>query len=208
VKIARSLNDVLPKEFFAEPLADFGIAIDVAALEESAATDFGVHVWTPPPTQTVDVSLRTDTVEVRIFQDLGGPHLVGAIELVSPANKDRLEHREALVGKCVALLHQGIGLMIVDVVTERRANLHQELLRKLGESNGSPWNVPLYATAYHPAKREEQTHVDIWKEELQIGQALPTLPLWLRGGLCFAIDLEATYEQACQELRIPAPPAS
>ena len=202
--ITNRLNQVLPQHFVAGTYTNRDVEIDTPTLEQSAATDFNVSVWTPPPpTQVVAASLTTEGVEVRIIHDLGGPNLVGAIEIVSPANKDRAEHREAFVGKCVSMLHQGIGLMIVDVVTERRMNLHQELLHKLGESTDTPWNVPLYATAYHPAKRDEQTRVDIWKEELHLGQPLPTLPLWLRGGLCFAVDLEETYERTCQELRIP-----
>ena len=42
--------------------------------------------------------------EVRIYDAERGRHLVAAIEIVSPANKDRPEHRDAFVGKCAALL--------------------------------------------------------------------------------------------------------
>ena len=70
-------------------------------------------------------------VEVGIFCRSGGPQLAGAVELVSPANKDRPLHREALVSKCVTYLQAGIGLVLVDVVTELPADFHRELLLRL-----------------------------------------------------------------------------
>src|SRR3954454_14490231 len=45
--------------------------------------------------------------EVRIYDARRGRHLVAAIEIVSPANKDRPEHRNAFIGKCAALLQKG-----------------------------------------------------------------------------------------------------
>lgn len=62
--------------------------------------------------------------------------------------------------------------------------------------------VPLYAAAYHPVARDEQFALDIWYEALAFGNVLPTLPLWLRGGLCMPVELEATYQRTCQEQRI------
>ena len=44
---------------------------------------------------------------VRVFDAKRGRQLVAAIEIVSPANKDRAEHRNAFVGKCAALLQKG-----------------------------------------------------------------------------------------------------
>jgi hypothetical protein len=76
----------------------------------------------------------TDVVEFLIFDQEAGPTLAGAIELVSPANKDRPAHRDAFVSKCSAFVQQGIRLMIVDVVTDRSADLHAELLARLQSS--------------------------------------------------------------------------
>jgi hypothetical protein len=49
-----------------------------------------------------------------------------------------------------------------------------------------------------------QPSLDIWQELLAVGNPLPTMPLWLRGGLCFPVDLEAAYERTCREQRIPS----
>jgi len=72
-------------------------------------------------------ALFPDEIEVHVFRRSGGTTLVAAIELISPGNKDRAEARRAFAAKCASYLQQGIGLVIVDIVTERQANLHDEL---------------------------------------------------------------------------------
>jgi hypothetical protein len=211
--LASDLNQRLPEGYFAEPNVQFGIEIDVAAFEESlpTASKETLHReeamqeggWLPPaPVQTVPVLLATDTVEVTVFSSAAGPTLVGAIELVSPANKDRPTQRRAFVSKCETYLQQGIGLVIVDAVTGRKANLHNELLRRLAVPAALYLHAELYAVAYRLVERHGQPNVDIWQEALAIGHALPTMPLWLRGAICLAIELDATYERTCREQRI------
>ena len=69
-----------------------------------------------------------DDIEVQVFATVTGATLVGAIELVSPGNKDRPETRRAFAAKCVSYLTRGIGLIVVDIVTNRLANLHNEVM--------------------------------------------------------------------------------
>ena len=81
----------------------------------------------------VDVDFaRLDSYEIRVYQDLGGAELRAAIELVSPANKDRAGSRRTFAAKCAGYLKHGIGVLVVDVVTARSANLHAELFDVLG----------------------------------------------------------------------------
>ncbi len=89
----------------------------------------------------------------------------------------------------------------MDVVTERRADLHGELLGRLGAAGVSP-GASLSAAAYRPVERGGVPVLDVWFEPLGLGHALPTLPLWLRGGLCLPVELEATYERTCAEQRV------
>jgi hypothetical protein len=209
--LSSALNERLPPDYYAQPNIQYGIEIDVATLEHRAAPDAGrpaqgpVPDWSPPaPAFTLPLPLLTDLVEVQVFRSLGGPQLVGAIELVSPANKDRPDHRDAFVNKCASYLQRGVGLIIVDIVTERRANLHDALLARL--TNGEappPMNQPLYAAAYHPVEREQAPHFDIWPATLALGAPLPTLPLWIGDGLSVPVDLESAYERTCREQRIP-----
>src|SRR5262249_19854098 len=49
------------------------------------------------------------------IRHVSGHRLIAVIEMVSPANKDRAEHVQEFVGKAVALLEQGIHLLLVDL---------------------------------------------------------------------------------------------
>jgi hypothetical protein len=209
--LATDLNQRLPAGFFAEPNVQFGIEIDVAAFEETASLPF-VTSWQPPiPQQQILFSPTEAIVEVNILSDAAGPTLRSAIELVSPANKDRPEHRQAFLAKCATYLRQGISLVVVDVVTTRKANLHQELLNFLStEGNAAiPKNpldlaAELYAAAYHPIHLTKQAQLDIWYETFGVGAVLPTMPLWLDADICVPLMLQETYNQTCQSQRITA----
>ena len=100
-----------------------------------------------------------DDFEVQVFSNMGGPTLVAAIELVSPANKDRDETQRTFAAKCAAYLQRGIGLVVVDIVTNRHANLHDELAELIAPAGGFafPAPTPLYATAYRPMHRQSAT---------------------------------------------------
>jgi hypothetical protein len=99
-------------------------------------------------------------------------------------------------------LQQAIGLIIVDVVTTRLANLHNDLLRFLGDAGTASLSAesPLYSAAYGPARRNEKDQIDVWPVSLVLGQPLPTMPLGLRGYGCVPLDLEASYMEARQRL--------
>jgi hypothetical protein len=199
--LSSQLNAILPEGYFAEANVQYGVEIDVAAFEEQGAAKAPVG-WVPPSPQTsVQVELSGAVVEVGIFSRSGGPLLAGAVELVSPANKDRPSHREALVSKCVTYLQAGVGLVLVDVVTERPADLHRELLLRLGVADPGP-GPALSGSAYRCVERDGVSVLDVWREAIAVGQTLPTLPLWLRSGLCLPVELEATYERTCIEQRV------
>src|SRR4029077_1639642 len=107
--------------------------VDVATFDATPAGANGaggvaVQTWAPPATTLAFPAVFPDELEVRIFSTRAGPTLVAAVELVSPGNKDRAEARRAFEAKCVGYLSQGVGLIVVDTVTGRTANLHNELM--------------------------------------------------------------------------------
>ncbi len=216
-EIAGLLNErFLPPEYFAEIQVSHGtrVEVDVGTFTENAAPEpprpngaavaVQTRAWAPPEAVAVMPAVFPDDFAVHVFSSEAGPVLVAAIELVSPANKDREETRRAFAVKCAAYLQRGIGLIVVDVVTNRHANLHDELIALLRYDDRFrfPNPAPLYATAYRPAHREEHNEIDLWRQPLTLDQPLPTLPLAVRGLGSLPIDLEGTYMATRRRSRI------
>jgi hypothetical protein len=97
---------------------------------------------------------------------------------------------------------KGWGWPSVDVVTSRRADLHGELLPRLGAEATRPLDAELVATSHRPVDRDGQPGLEIWLESLKVGEPLPSLPLWLRGSLCLHVDLDVTDDRTCRQQRI------
>jgi hypothetical protein len=145
-----------------------------------------------------------DEYEVRIYDAERGRRLVAAIEIVSPANKDRPEKRNAFVGKCAALLQKGVSVSIVDLVTIRHFNLYAELMAFLGQTDPTLGSEPpsVYAASCRWVRKAERAILETWSHGLAVGQRLPTLPLWLTDTRVVPLDLEQSYEKACDDLSI------
>ena len=162
--------------------------------------------WSPvEPSVAVETTLPDyDEYEVRIFNARRRRHLVAAIEIVSPANKDRPEHRNVFVAKCVALLQKGVAVSIVDLVTIKRFNLYLELLAVIGHSDPTLGGPPpnLYAASCRWTRQGKRALLEAWSHVLTLAKPLPTLPLWLSADLVVPLDLEQSYEQACSDLWI------
>jgi hypothetical protein len=212
--MARLLNQgVLPAGYYAVPLVDRDgpVEIDVAALREHGAAvpaggDSAPQTWAPPaPGLTVAVELpAVDGVEVQVFADEGDPRLAAAVELFSPRNKDRPRARQAFAVKCVAYLQQGSSVVVVDTVTTRRADLNAAILSLLGvDAAAAAPPSGLSAVSYRAVGRDEETQqLLLWPAPLALGQPLPTLPLWIASDLSVPLDLEASYQATCTDLRI------
>lgn len=213
--IVQHLFGLLPPNYTAAPKVHLGKAfeIDVSAYErDETPGEFGnsgatTATWTAPkPTMTLETEvLEQDEYEVRIYDAERGRRLVAAIEIVSPANKDRSEHRRAFAVKTAALLQQGVAVSIVDVVTVRQFNLYADVLDLHNHADPSLGTTPphLYvATMRIRTSSRGPAKLDTWFTPLEIGQPLPVLPLWLAEDLAVKLDLEPTYEDACHVLHI------
>ncbi len=215
-RIADGIAAVLPPEFQVEEHthAGPGFEIDVATYEGNAAPKDGAGgaalatraapAYAPPIPDGTLPAVFPDTFEVRVFNTAAGLTLVAVVELVSPGNKDRPAERRAFAAKCASYLAQGVSLIVVDVVTTRSANLHDDLMRLMEMTAGPafPVEVSLYAGAYRPVRRGEREEIDVWLRPLALGVPLPTLPLRLTGDLFVAVDLEAAYQEACRRRRL------
>ncbi len=181
--IVIGLNRLLPERYVAGPRIYLGSAIEVA---------------TDPP--------EPDSYEVRVYDTASGDRLVVAVEIVSPANKDRPEHRRAFIAQCAALLQEGVCVAIVNRVTTRTSNLYRELMEFLGQPDSRfPDDAPsLYAVVLRWSNRADGWFQETWVNPLALGRPLPTLPLWLAEDLAIPLDLEPSYEETCRVLRMPS----
>jgi hypothetical protein len=216
-KIADALTERwLPPNYIAEEHVHIGpsVEIDVATFERDgspgaeeghgAVATATPRLWTPPVPEVVLPSVFPETFEVQVLCTDTGPRLVAAIELISPGNKDRAAERRAFAVKCASYLYQGISLIIVDIVTNRRANLHNEILEVMEAAAALRLDAEcsLYAVAYRPLRRDGKDEIEVWRSPLALDRSLPELPLGLRADLVIPVDFEATYAEACRRKRL------
>ncbi len=204
--IAYALNPNLPEGFRALPNVQTSIEIDVATFgeERPSWTDTGAAgQWQPSAeTMTLPFELSERPAEVLVHGDLDGDYLAGAIELVSEGNKNSPKARDTFAAKCDTYLQSGVGLVVVDLVTTRTANLHDALMARIGPGV-TAWGERLYCTAYSPRGKNGSAELVVWQEALALGSPLPTMPLWLLHGPCVPVYLEETYEDTFRQLRLP-----
>jgi hypothetical protein len=212
--LADILNEgVLPPGYIALEQVHSGPAleIDVGTFTGAAAergvgpsTALAPAVWTPSTAPLLLPAIFASTAAIEIQTTEGGRTLVAAIELVSPANKDRPLSRRLLAAKCAAYLGRGVGLMVMDVVTSRRANLHNEMVELLGldPQFALAASFELYGVAYRPVTEAGAGRIETWPSALAVGRPLPTMPLSLGAEVCVAVNMEAAYVEACRRRRI------
>ena len=221
MRIVENLAPQLPAGYVAEPRVHLGsyYEIDVCAYEEyqegedvfdsAAEPSVGVATArqiTPPPAVTLEADFPEQyAYEVLVFDQERDRRLVAAVEIVSPANKDRPDSRQLFVAKCFNLLRQDVCLSIIDLVTIRKSNLFVELLKMLGRTDpvfgANP--PPTYAVTCRKRTDGQKTKLDSWPFAMAVGQPLPSLPLWLTETQAVTLELETSYEETCRVLRIP-----
>jgi hypothetical protein len=213
--LADILNrDILPPGYIALEQVQAGAAVEIdigtfgdlpPSPEKSGGTVTATRaLWTPATAPLVFPADFPQRCTVEIVTTEGGRTLAAAIELVSPGNKDRVVKRRLFAAKCATYLSRGIGLIVVDVVTSRRGNMHDELADLIGleASLRMPGQTSLYCVAYRPLTEAGVGRIETWPVPLAIGQPLPTLPLSLDAEHCVPVDLEHAYVEACQRRRV------
>ena len=216
VTLMRWLNHTLPAgEFIAYPTIHLGTQVeaDVAEYDMRGSGANGDHhngnggaaVATlpvaPPAVATIEADFP-DEIEVRVGTSRHELNLCGVIELVSEGNKKEVGERLAFVNKCAAYLQKGVGVVVIDVVTNRLANLHNQLMQMIG-GPAPPLlgpTPPNYVAAYRPVRRAGRNEIDVWPYPVAVGAPLPAAPFALRRGPTLVVDLEATYTEAVRDL--------
>ena len=216
--IVQYLKKRLPPGYAAEPRVHLGafVEVDIGTFERDDWPSSGSHegnggvaraLWAPAtPSLAVETTLPDFyEYEVQIYNVERERRLVAAIEIVSPANKDRPDHRNVFIAKCTALLQKGVAVSIVDLVTVRHFNLYAELLAFIGHDDptlGDDDPPSIYAASCRCIEHGKRTLLQAWSHAMTVGQPLPTLPLWLSPDLVVPLELEQSYERACDDLGI------
>jgi hypothetical protein len=135
---------------------------------------------------------RRRTLAIR---HVSGHRLIALIEIVSPANKYRLESVEALAPKTVDALDLGVHVLLLDLLPPGRDDprgLHAVVWSQFDEV---PYDFPL-AEPLTVASYSAGPPVKAYLEHLAVGGTLPDMPLFLHSDRYIPAPLEATYQRA------------
>lgn len=145
-----------------------------------------------------------DETEVYIVNLSDTRRTVDVIEIVSPANKDSPQHRDTFIAKCLSLISERISLVIVDIITIRQFNFHNERMRRLESKAGripETEGHPLYCSAYRYTFDQENLCVECWQRQLSVGDILPEFPLFISSQIAVPVRLEQTYYGNSSEIQ-------
>jgi hypothetical protein len=137
---------------------------------------------------------RRRTLAIR---HVSGHRLIALVEIVSPANKDRVRHVEDFAAKAVDALDAGVHLLVVDLFppgSHDPYGMHGVIRQRLEQSDEPydlPTDEPLTLAAYAAGPQ-----VEIFLEHVAVGAALPNMPLFLRPDRYIDVPLELTYAAA------------
>ena len=190
MRIIEELAPRLPDPVVAEPRVRLGsfYEVDVSSAECEGGGAF--------------VPCRQYAYEVLVFDLRRQRRLVAAVEIVSPANKDRAESRQLFVAKCCNLLRRDVCVSIIDLVTIRQFNLYADLLALFERSDPALSSASsIYAVTCRKGNGSRTT-LETWYRPLAVGDPLPSLPLWLSDTERVSLDLETSYEETCRVLKI------
>ena len=140
--------------------------------------------------------VRRRSVAVR---HVSGHRLVALLEIVSPANKDRRQTVDDFAVKVVDALDVGIHVVVVNLFPPGPYDpqgMHGAIRQRLVQEDDSyqlPADEPLMSASYVAAAR-----VDIYLEQLSVGDILPEMPLFVTQQRYVNLPLETTYQAAYQ----------
>ena len=209
-KIVAALNKILPRGFRAKAHTSIG------AREVDVRTDRTLSIsekqrlisqYRIPASPIVSEAKFPRVLEVFVdYIDRGRQITVGVVEIVSRANKDRPGSRDTFVSKCSNLLSQNVSLVMVDILAPPFFNLHNQLLETLDIKIGhlkENQETPLYCAAYHQILDEEnKPAIEFWGYSLKVSDLLPELPLFITSDIAVPVNLERTYMESCDELKV------
>jgi len=209
--IQKALNaGVLPAGYYALAEQHAGRAIaDVITLQESTEQssrhispqdEGGIAVAEAPPRvrrkETLNGSFLTLQRSLAI-RHVSDHELIALIEVLSPANKDRVKHVEEFTAKVEAALDAGIHVLLIDLfppTSHDPQGIHgamHQMLEPASARYDLPADEPLTLASYVAGAR-----IDVYLEHMAAGATLPEMPLFLSSKRYVNVPLESTYLSA------------
>lgn len=164
------------------------------------AAQGGVALADAPPKVRHRATLAPDYRNQRrtlAIRHVSGHRLVAVVEMVSPANKDRLGNGERFVSKIEAFLDAGVHVLLVDLFPPGACDprgMHGAMgqwIDRAGEACPLPADEPLSLVSYRSVETPEA-----FVEHLAVGRSLPDMPLFFDAGRYVNVPLETTYNAA------------
>lgn len=212
----------LPEGYYAigELYAD-GVYPDVLAVEDRpldhetknghSSNGFGVAIAESPPktrftweAETEGYLARKDLIAIRNIEGI----LVAVIEIVSRGNKSSQSRLRKFVAKTTGFLDQGVHVLVIDLFPPTRRDphgIHQVIWSEKydGEFDFQP-DKPLTLASYMASS--EDTAASAYVEPIAVGDALPSMPLFLWPRRYINVELESTYASAWAVYPAPLKP--
>lgn len=204
--ICDALNDGrLPEGFYAlvEQHA-IGVIPDVLTLQRTGGSpdrprpSGGVAIADAPPTARF-VSRASDAEAYaarasRVAIRTSGGSVIAVIEIVSPGNKDSRNAIRTFIDKSLALLRQGIHLLMIDLFPPTARDpqgVHALLWEEIREEPFAlPSDKPLAIAAYSATPP-----ITAYVEPVAVNDALPDMPVFLDADTYVRVPLEAAYDE-------------
>jgi Protein of unknown function (DUF4058) len=212
--LARALNaGVLPDDYFAlreqsirDPIPD---VLTLKLSEEpdgSIGTSTGLAVAAPPPRARLVrhaedriYARKADRIAVRHRHG----HIVSVVEIVSPGNKASKNELRAFVEKTANLIVQGVHLLVIDLFPPSNRDpqgIHKAIWDEFIEEDFAlPADQPLTVAAY-----DAGPPAIAYVEQVAVGDALPSMPIFLKPDFYVPAPLDETYRTTWDEF-FPAP---
>lgn len=208
VGLRNALNaGVLPPNYFAlveQRLQGPVLTLKLSPGDAGPSQEAGIAVATTPP-RTRLVRRSEPAIYAHKANRITVRHrhgdVVAIIEIVSPGNKGSRAEFRAFVQKAAEILRQGVHLLVIDLFPPGRRDpqgIHKAIWDEFEEEDFEvPADKPLTLASY------DATGLDAYVESLAVGDALPEMPLFLKGGVYVPAPLEASYQTTWSNF--PAP---
>lgn len=205
-QIKRTLNDGrMPADCFAmaEQRVDGPIA-DVLTLRRRTPSNRkrddqqgGVALAEPLPkariVERADEFVYADKAN-RIVIKLKQGDVIAVVEIMSPGNKSSASALRSFVDKAIEFIQRGVHLMVVDLFPPTKRDpfgIHAAIWDQIVDTRREPPDKPLTIVSYDCGSSKVA-----YVEPVDIGDALPEMPLILASDCYVQVPLETTYQQA------------